>query len=90
MAPLCPDIEGESGKFSSDTEESKKREKVDTKAMAKQALDKTMAQQDVRDYLEATKTEEQQFDDSQKTVGQQMANMNKNPPIEWIILRIVR
>ena len=44
MAPLCPDIEGESGKFSSYTEESKKREKVDTKAMAKQILDKTMAQ----------------------------------------------
>ena len=44
MTPLRPDIEGESGKFSSYTEESKKREKVDTKAMAKQILDKTMAQ----------------------------------------------
>ena len=43
MTPLCPDIEGESGKFSSDTEESKNKERVDTEATAKQVLDKSMA-----------------------------------------------
>mmetsp|Transcript_17616 Transcript_17616/g.17828 ORF Transcript_17616/g.17828 Transcript_17616/m.17828 type:complete len:201 (-) Transcript_17616:131-733(-) len=82
MAPLRPDIEGESGKDSSVTEEAKKKERVDTEAMVKQALDKARNQQDLRDYLEANKTDQQRFDDLRKTIDRQMANIDKDPPTE--------